>query len=268
MIFLSKLYIQNLGLIITGKCNLECKHCLRGGTFSKDMSKEVINATLSQVDLIGNLCLCGGEITLAMPTIEKILTYIVDNKVPLGSFSTTINGTIYSEEFLRLLDYINGYISPDGDCEKVVFGISKDIFHEDEILRLGMREKFLENLSKYVSSPYFYGWREIDKKLFREGRASFLDEDLTVPLRPYPVVYSYLKKSDVLEVGPLICVNVDGMVTECDASIENQKSLYNYGNVMSERLEDICTRIGTEVHPLLWYRKTGKILRKQWTYEK
>ena len=175
MIFLSKLYIQNLGLIITGKCNLECKHCL-----------------------------CGGEITLAMPTIEKILTYIVDNKVPLGSFSTTINGTIYSEEFLRLLDYINEYISPDGDCKNVIFGISKDIFHEDEILRLGMREKFLENLSKYVSSPYFYGWREIDKKLFREGRASFLDDSLTVPLRPYQVVYSYLKKSDVLEVGRLM----------------------------------------------------------------
>lgn len=265
---MSKLYVQNLGLIVTERCNLKCKNCLCGGSFCRDMSDDVIATTLSQVDFIGNLCLCGREITLAILTVEGILTYIVDNMVALGTFSTIINGTIYSEEPLRLLDYINGYIPSKKGYKNVMFGISKDVFHDDEVLRLGMGEQFIDNLQKYVKSPYFYSWREIDKKLYREGSAVFLDESLIVPLRPYPIVYSYLRKKDVLKVGTLVCVNTDGVVTECDASIENQKLLYNCGSVMNENLADICTRIGTMVHPLLWDGKTAKILCKQWTYEK
>lgn len=266
---MSKLYIQNLGLIITDRCNLKCKHCLRGGSFSKDMSNEVIAATLDQVNFINTLCICGGEVTLAIPTLEKVLTYVVDNRIPLECVSATINGTVYSEELLRLFDYVEEYISSlHGGKDNVIFGISKDVFHEDEVLRLGMKEQFVDNLKKYINSPYFYGFREIDRKLFREGRAVFLDESLTVPLRPYPVVYSYLQKKKVCAVGPLITINTDGIITECDASIENQEKLYNYGNVLDASLEDICTKIGTEVHPLLWYRKTEKILKKQWSYEK
>lgn len=266
---MSKLYIQNLGLIITDRCNLECKHCLRGGSFCKDMSDEVITSTLGQVDLIDTLCICGGEITLALPTLKGILTYVVDNRIPLECVSATINGTIYSDELLRLFGYIDEYISTlNGKRENVIFGISKDVFHDDEILRLGMKEQFEENLKKYIQSPYFYGFRGIDRKLFREGRAVNLDDSITVPLRPYPVVYSYLKKNRICAVGPLITINTDGTVTECDASYENQDIFYNYGNVLNESLEDICTRIGTKVYPLLWSRKTEKILKKQWTYEK
>ena len=58
------------------------------------------------------------------------------------------------------------------------------------------------------------------------------------------------------------------MVTECDASIKHQRTLYNYGNILDENLESIITRIGEEVSPRTWYRQTGKIMKKQTTYNR
>ena len=116
---MSKLYIQNLGLIITEKCNLKCMHCMRGNATTKDMKNEVIEQ-LDQIDSIGNLTICGGEPTLALPTLEKILTFIVDNHIGLDNLTMTINGTNYSEELLRLLDYIDEYI-PKRKYQKILF---------------------------------------------------------------------------------------------------------------------------------------------------
>ena len=75
------------------------------------MTKEVIEATLSQVRYIGNLAICGGEPTLAIETLNNIFEYIINNKIIIDEVTATINGTNYSEEFLMLFDYINDYIS-------------------------------------------------------------------------------------------------------------------------------------------------------------
>jgi MoaA/NifB/PqqE/SkfB family radical SAM enzyme len=107
---MNKVYIQNLGMIITNKCNLNCSHCLRGCKNNKDMSKGVIEATLNQIVGIGNLCICGGEPTLALDVLEYIFSYIIDNRIFLNQVLITINGTNYSLEFLRLLNYIGDYI--------------------------------------------------------------------------------------------------------------------------------------------------------------
>ena len=63
---MGKCYIQNLALIITNKCNLNCSHCLRGEKNDNCMSDRVIEATLDQVKSIGNLAINGGEPTLSL----------------------------------------------------------------------------------------------------------------------------------------------------------------------------------------------------------
>jgi organic radical activating enzyme len=240
---------------------------MRGDATQKNMKDEVIEQ-LNQIDTIGNLTVCGGEPTLALPTLEKILTFIVDNHIGLDTLTMTINGTNYSEELLRLLDYIDEYI-PKGKYDvNALIGISRDPFHLKEITERGKREEYIENLARYVNNPHFLNYRDIDKKLFREGRAELLDSQLTVPMRPWPIIYTYLKEHDVIEVGPLISINADGIVTECDASHEHQRTLYNYGNVLEEDLETIIKRVGEEVSPRTWYRKTGKIMKKQANYNK
>ena len=157
---MNKLRIQNLALIVTERCNLNCAHCLRGGCSDKVMSDNVINATLDQFEFIGNLTICGGEPTLALDRVEKIFNYIAENKIVVGNVTFTINGTIYSDEFLILLDYIEPYLEFDkSSLSPAYFGISFDKFHYDEVCRLNMKDKWIENLSKYAENKHFYVFR-------------------------------------------------------------------------------------------------------------
>ena len=90
---MNKLRIQNLALIVTERCNLNCAHCLRGKCSNKVMSDEVIEKTLSQFSAIGNLAICGGEPTFAISQMEKIFSYIIDNKILVDQVTLVINGT-------------------------------------------------------------------------------------------------------------------------------------------------------------------------------
>ncbi len=79
-------YLQNLGMIVTEKCNLNCKHCMRGDKTCKSMSDDVIKATLDNIYGMSNLAICGGEPTMACDVIEKLFTTIVDEKNGLKKF--------------------------------------------------------------------------------------------------------------------------------------------------------------------------------------
>ena len=61
---MQKCYVENLEMIITDRCNLDCAHCLRGKKCNRDMSDEVVESTLSQIRSICNLAINGGEHTL------------------------------------------------------------------------------------------------------------------------------------------------------------------------------------------------------------
>ena len=277
---MNKLRIQNLALIVTEKCNLNCAHCLRGGCSDKVMSDNVIKATLDQFEFIGNLTICGGEPTLSLDRIVKIFDYIVENKIFVGNVTFTINGTIYSEDFLRLLGYIEPYLEFDKTlASPAYFGISYDPFHLAEVRRLNMEEEWIENIKRYAESKHFLDLRRIERKLFREGNAVNLDPSITVPLRPMPIYMSYYKKglfnipkfdmSGKCFIGPLLTVNVDGIVTECDASLEHQRTIYNYGNVLESSIEDICLNNNPILEkPRKFEKQLNKTLDRYFTYNK
>lgn len=273
---MGKCYIQNLGLIVTNKCNLNCAHCLRGEKNNSCISDRVVEATLDQIKGIWNLAICGGEPTLAIDRIEKIISYVIEKHIKLGELTVTINGTIYSERLLKLLDEINSYIGISSKGINALLAISFDKYHLDEISRLKIEEEFYENLRKYQESKYFYGYRNTKQKLFREGNAINLDEKLTVPLRPIKILMTYADKkrkfnpdNGLCSIGPVITINPEGIVTECDASIKNQENLYNYGNVLEKSIEDIVLEKGEVVSNIRKFeRDTHRLLRKHSTYNK
>lgn len=280
---MNKVCVQNLGMIITEKCNLNCEHCLRGCCTEKCMSDEVIEATLSQICHIGNLNICGGEITLALDRMEKIFSYIIDHNIIVDQVSMVINGTRYSVDFLELLESIEDYIHLRKLRETLTkFEISWDKFHYSEVERLGMVDSYLENIERYSKSKFFLGMRKLYGKLFREGNAENLDSSVTLPLRPMDSIISYPSKvllgglivtsnreKGVCNIGPLVTVNVDGIITECDASIEHQRSLYNYGNVLNESIEEVCLnkRKALVIPARKWYSTTGREMKKYYEYD-
>ena len=214
-----------------------------------------------------------------------IINYIIKHEILVGEITYTINGTIYSQRFLDLIDYSNEYLISDGNKEdRTNFAISWDGFHHKEIRRLGMEDRYLDNVKQYSESPYYYGVRRLEQKLFREGRAALLPEDTTVPLRSMEVYMTYYTKyknklgmirrkfdreNGNCYIGPVITVNPDGIVTECDASIEHQRTIYNYGNVLEESIEDIMLRKNAViVNPKEINKKIFKELKRYTTYNK
>lgn len=265
-----KIAVMNLALIVTEKCNLNCGHCLRGGCSDKCMSDEVIDATLSQFCHIHNLAICGGEVTLALDRIEKIFSYIIDNNISVDMVTLIINGTIYSDEFLKLLDEIDGYINIDGMRKSLsTFTISSDKYHDKEINRLGIRDMYLGNVEHYRESRHFYGLQKLRGKLIREGNANELSRFLSKDFHPMRTLITYMgqdygfDRDGICFIGPFVTVNVDGNITECDSSIEHQRNLYNYGNVLVDSIEDVCLERGKVfTNYKKWLRENAKEFRK------
>lgn len=255
-------------MIMTHRCNLNCEHCLRGDSYDKKMSKEVIEKTLEEVAVIGNLCLCGGEPTLALDVIYQIFHYIIEHDILVYQVSVTINGTNYSPAFLTLLDYISDYI-PD---RNVVFAISSDRYHRQELERLNILEKYKANIIRYSTSPYFIGTRDLDPnlKLFNEGHAKNLDSTLTVDLRPIEIAVTYVSNNinRLCWIGPMMAVNPAGIITEENASNQNQYEKYNYGNVFTNTLREVALARGRIINYEYFDHKTDKIIRKYLTYNK
>lgn len=272
---MGKCHIHDLEMIVTNNCNLDCTHCLRGQKNCINMSDDVIEATLTQVRSVDTLNISGGEPTLALDAIRKIIDYIIEKRIKIDDFTLTINGTIYSEELLELLDKISKYIGTD--AVHGLIAISLDRYHLAEIVKNGIYEEFLENISRYSESKHFAFTREIDPKLrlFREGNAELLEPKLTVPLRPIKPVITYVNggkldiKNGLCNIGPFVTISACGTVTASNASNEHQETIYNYGSVLNESIEDICIRNGSPIlKPKKYIKTINRQLHKYLTYNK
>lgn len=269
---MEKACIQNLGLIITEDCNLDCRHCLRGKKCQKCMSKEVIEATLNQCIYIRNLCLCGGEPLMHLEPIIHIIETILKKYIIVDEISIVINGTIYREDFISLLKRINNKLK---DGTKIA--ISHDKYHIEEIKKRGLKETYIENIKKYLETPYFIGIKRLDPKLklFNEGNAILLNSNLTVDLKPIDYAMTYvgnnkhkLDLNGLCYIGPIVSISVDGNITECDASFENQRTKYNYGNVLTDSIVEVIKTKTSVVNSIIYSLKVRKIAYNHQHYNK
>lgn len=284
---MKNLYIQNLEIIITKKCNLKCAHCMRGTASNKDMSEEVIKATLQQIQSVGNLAISGGEPLLALDTLEKIFTYIIDNKIVLDEYSLVTNCTKDPKDLIKLFDYFEEYVKQTSRLlrkNKGLIAISMDEYHYKELSKLDKtsQDAVLQYIKDLSKTPYFYSFKTINKKLFASGNALNLPSKDTVILRPMQTYICYTHKSPkfidrfkpipktgVCNIGPMICINPDGIITEDGASYLDQETIYNYGNVKDIAIEQACLNHGAKViRPNSWYRKTGREIKKYSNYNK
>lgn len=230
-------YVDNLGIVITEKCNLNCKSCFRGDKQYRDISEDVIDAIFLQVRVIDILNICGGEPTLALDRIEYLFQKIMKEKVFVSNICITINGTIYSAKLMELCQSMNDYIKKMNPKGGVLIYVSIDKYHLEEMKKRNIsyqKENFYNN-------PYFAGIRKLDDnlKLFREGNAKNLDNNLTIPFRPMQtIILDCSKKCKLLthKIGPYVTINIDGTITEDDTTYEDQEMLYNYGNIKKDDL--------------------------------
>lgn len=128
-----KLNVSNLVLEVTRRCNMSCAHCMRGDAQCKDMTPEVVDKTLQNIEQIGNITFTGGEPTLNVDILNYTLKVVKERRIPVESFYIVTNGKVVAEEFLLACMRWHAYaIECCGGYDEELSGValSRDIFHD------------------------------------------------------------------------------------------------------------------------------------------
>lgn len=129
---------SNISLEVTRMCNLSCTHCLCGEPENIQIKKETIDILFSQIDVLANLSLTGGEPFLEPELIDYIVNTIIDKGIKLYRFQAHTNGTILNENIANSFNKISSYIIEnctikDLDIEySTCLIISDDEFHNNK----------------------------------------------------------------------------------------------------------------------------------------
>ena len=115
---------------VTRRCNMSCKHCLRGNAEDTDITFETVLPLLSRTAHINSITFSGGEPTLNIKFIRDVLSYIKEYQIPVGNFYIATNGKHVTEEFLILLIEWYAYCLKWNEDQYSGVAISKDEFHE------------------------------------------------------------------------------------------------------------------------------------------
>jgi len=223
--------VNNLIVEVTRRCNMRCEHCMRGAAQKLDMSEEVISAMFRGMGYIGDITFTGGEPTLAVPVIEKVIAEARVTGVTIGNFFVVTNGKTddaTAKRFaLALLDLyadLNGY-------EKELTGlvVSGDVYHE-----------YVDVPKVYKGLAFFREERHGPKReadVIRMGRAKF-GARKPRKLGPFEVSEDI---GDNLSVDTVYVAANGNVVSDCDFSYSciDKKSR---GNLLREPLADIVRR--------------------------
>jgi len=237
------MYINELVIEVTRRCNLACQHCLRGDPQDVDISNETIDKALKYVTEIGTITFTGGEPSLAVDRIRYIYDQIKARNINLYGFYVVTNGKIASRELMNVL--IDLYIligCPDNEDYNAGLAISKDQYHEQEVY--DDERKAAEKLYKALS---FY--RPEDKSarieyLINEGRAFGMgNRDVSLET----LIVETDEKGKPERVEGTIYINALGdVITSCDMSFESQDE-NKIGNVRKTSLSRIVAKAVADI---------------------
>lgn len=145
------LIFENVTIETTRKCNLTCKHCMRGDAQNLDINYKYIDLLLRKNHIFFLLYFSGGEPLLNKKAIIYIINKIIKENLPVFSIGLTTNATIYEKEVIdALLKYTKHslehfpkiYNKENSHLKPVTIRFSNDQFHQfnPEII-----EKYQEN---------------------------------------------------------------------------------------------------------------------------
>ena len=77
------------------------------------------------------------------------------------------------------------------------------------------------------------------------------------------------QENGLCNIGPAVAINVNGTITECDASIKHQETIYNYGNILTDSIEEVFIKRHAKIlTPQKWNKATIKAINKYQTYNR
>jgi hypothetical protein len=199
---------------VTRRCNMFCKHCLRGEQQNKDIKKEYIDTLFSNIGYISNLVFTGGEPSLVPELLEYILDSAGKHRVAVDNFYIATNGKDITDDFVVACIKWYAYCN---DNEITAINLSNDSFHEPASNK---HYKLLKGLSFFRDK---YSNTNTDLKMvIPEGRAKKWGKGRILERE---VLEYYIDYSDVschINDG-LLYLNCNGeLIAGCDWSYKNQ----------------------------------------------
>lgn len=206
------MFISNVLIEVTRRCNMACDHCLRGDTQAIDISHDTIDTFLSRVKSISNLTITGGEPSLVPDRISYIVHCAEQHKVTIDSFYIATNGKVVSNAFLMAIMDLYLYC---GTNETSQLALSNDEFHADIPS---------ENLKK-LEVFKFFGKKDSEDyplspdNLIEEGRAiSYGGKSVSLSRLEVTV----MDGEGYINDGDIYLNALGNIVGECDLSYETQ----------------------------------------------
>lgn len=237
-----EIIIQNLALELTRRCNLNCAHCMRGEIQNKVMDDRTIERVFEDIDGVYNLQFAGGETSLALDRLKKVLQEIKKNKTIVRSFVIFTNAVNISNEYIELLEEFKNYIKENNINDErfndsfnyeyrglikrfsneypLQIVVSLDKYHLQSIDNLTSREKVKQNIEKLLEHfPV-----EIDKicnySLYNEGNARNISSSFkeASPTQKYSGIYwkGTEGSRDLVMIGPIVTISHDGRIIDAN----------------------------------------------------
>ena len=114
---MKRIFVNELCLEVTRRCNMGCAHCLRGDAQDVDVSHTIIDEIFNQVDGIGQVTFTGGEPSLNISAIRYFFQRAErTNKMPRSFFVAT-NGKANQEQLAVALLYVSANGNIVGNCD-------------------------------------------------------------------------------------------------------------------------------------------------------
>jgi len=224
---------SNLVVEVTRRCNMECRHCLRGPAEPRDMGFEMIDSILDQVTF-SSIAFTGGEPSLASNVIKYFVDRIIYRKIDVDGFYIVTNAKVYSEEMVDSLISLYGHMVMIRTLEDAYCGlaVSEDPFHEqcDMVAQ-----------SKYKALVFYRPYDKVNiegEHLIEEGNA--IEWGLGDSMAQDQYSMNTFTDQEV-NVDVLYISAIGDVMFGCDYSYESQKE-QSVGNMNDEPIFDIVHR--------------------------
>lgn len=205
-----KITIGNLGIEVTRRCNIQCKHCLRGTFQKRDISLHYIDTLLDQVGHIKHFCPTGGEPSLNTEAIQYFIDGCKKRGIVIDTGLIFTNGVNIKQDFIDVCNELNNL------CEfKFNVILSNDKYHTDEA---DYDETLLSQL------PFYSRKYESDYNDLKGGMMMHKEGLATIWYPTYAKMKSAAASINVFTLykNP-IYLNVEGsIINGCDWSYNNQ----------------------------------------------
>lgn len=223
---MNEIEIDQFGIEITRKCNMQCDFCMRGKSQNVEINDDVISEifdSLSKFEKIhiNGINLTGGEPFLAPEKFLKIINELMKRNIDINWLTTTTNGSIFDENIIYALNLMNEYAKYG-----VTLRISADSHHVIN------KDKLNENIEKIKQA--FKGKLEVQVDVPFILPSGYENENNTSPNHDEFTCFCDGRKVYV----PLMFITSKGTITDtCDYSYE-QVDKFNFGRINNISIDD------------------------------